>query len=46
MGGNPHDLWDVWEILGEPWIYGATAAGGLRIFLEQVSGSGSAQPRK
>jgi len=40
MGGNPHDFWDVWEILGEPWIYGATAAGGLRIFLEQVSGSG------
>jgi hypothetical protein len=45
-GGNSHDFWDVSEILGEPWIYGATAAGGLRVFLEQGSGSGQAQPSK
>jgi hypothetical protein len=39
-GGNPHDFWGVWKIPGEPWIYGSDRNGGLRIFLEQGSGSG------
>jgi hypothetical protein len=39
-GGNPHDFWGVWKIPGEPWIYGSDRNGGLRVFLEQGSGSG------
>jgi len=39
-GGNPHDFWGVWKIPGEPWIYGSDRNGGLRIFVEQGSGSG------
>jgi hypothetical protein len=40
-GGQPHDFWGVGKEPKQPWIYGSDRNGGLYVFREQGSGSGT-----